>query len=212
MDNPRFVDRAGGYFYAMQKMNGSYQVGSGRVVTVTHDNPFIDDIVTQSAPKIKEQYYETFFMDADGSYYMVPLSAAINGTEETAYSVGEPRKRRAPTGAGSSAASNGAQNGRSSFLRQPDPGAFGLSIGHTEDIGTWGTVPTDENGLLSGDIVSQLTQEVKQEWAAFREYVRRKKSRRTFTAHAGDSPKSVFLRDVSVRKPCYADISCRKGL
>ena len=28
--------------YDKAKMNGKYQVGSGRIVTVTHDNPFID--------------------------------------------------------------------------------------------------------------------------------------------------------------------------
>ncbi len=36
------------FVYDKNKMNGKYQVGSGRVVTVTHDTPFIDDIVTQS--------------------------------------------------------------------------------------------------------------------------------------------------------------------
>jgi hypothetical protein len=28
-------------------MNGKYQVGSGRIVAITHDTPFIKDIVTQ---------------------------------------------------------------------------------------------------------------------------------------------------------------------
>ena len=27
--------------YDKKKMNGKYQVGSGRIVTITHDNPFI---------------------------------------------------------------------------------------------------------------------------------------------------------------------------
>ena len=33
--------------YDKTKMNGKYQVGSGRIVTVTHDTPFIEDIVPQ---------------------------------------------------------------------------------------------------------------------------------------------------------------------
>ena len=33
--------------YDKTKMNGKYQVGSGRIVTVTHDTPFIEDIISQ---------------------------------------------------------------------------------------------------------------------------------------------------------------------
>ena len=36
-------------------MNGKYQVGSGRVVTVTHDTPFIENIMPQDEPKVKKQ-------------------------------------------------------------------------------------------------------------------------------------------------------------
>ena len=95
------------------------------------------------------------------------------------------KKRRAPTVPGSSAENSDDLHGGSSFLRQPDPGAFGLSVGHTEDIGTWGTVPTDENGLLSDDIVSQPSQNVKQEWAAFREYIRRKITKDIYSSCGG---------------------------
>ena len=35
--------------YDKTKMNGKYQVGSGRIVTVTHDTPFIEDIIPQKA-------------------------------------------------------------------------------------------------------------------------------------------------------------------
>ena len=36
--------------YDKKKMNGKYQVGSGRIVTITHDNPFIykDDTTSES--------------------------------------------------------------------------------------------------------------------------------------------------------------------
>ena len=34
-------------------MPGKYQVGSGRIVTVTHDTPFIDNIVPTPPQKVK---------------------------------------------------------------------------------------------------------------------------------------------------------------
>ncbi len=37
--------------YDKQKMNGKYQVGSGRIVTLTHDNPFIDDSILEKNEK-----------------------------------------------------------------------------------------------------------------------------------------------------------------
>ena len=40
--------------YDRAKMNGKYQVGSGRIVTVTHDTPFISDIVSHSNEESKE--------------------------------------------------------------------------------------------------------------------------------------------------------------
>ena len=36
-------------------MNGKYQVGSGRVVTVTHDTPFIKNSVSQPTPEVKQE-------------------------------------------------------------------------------------------------------------------------------------------------------------
>ena len=58
MRNPCFSDDLKGYLernevvYDKTKMNGKYQVGSGRIVTVTHDTPFIEDIVPQSTSKV----------------------------------------------------------------------------------------------------------------------------------------------------------------
>lgn len=40
--------------YSKKEMNGRYQVGSGRIVTVTHDTPFIEDIITEQQPGVKE--------------------------------------------------------------------------------------------------------------------------------------------------------------
>ena len=37
--------------YDKQKMNGKYQVGSGRIVAIAHDTPFIDDSVSQITTK-----------------------------------------------------------------------------------------------------------------------------------------------------------------
>ena len=40
--------------YDKKQMNGKYQVGSGRIVTVTHDTPFIEYIVTQDGNRSQE--------------------------------------------------------------------------------------------------------------------------------------------------------------
>ena len=50
-------------------------------------------------------YYDAFFRDVDGKYYLVPISAGVNGKEETVYSIGNVEKRRYRTNTGSS--SNG---------------------------------------------------------------------------------------------------------
>ena len=41
--------------YSKKEMNGRYQVGSGRIVTVTHDTPFIEDIVTDQQPGVNPE-------------------------------------------------------------------------------------------------------------------------------------------------------------
>ena len=41
--------------YDKNKMNGKYQVGSGRIVAVTHDTPFVDISVSQTTEKINPQ-------------------------------------------------------------------------------------------------------------------------------------------------------------
>lgn len=56
-------------------------------------------------------YYDSYFMDADGQYYRVRFSSAINENDETAYSIGAITKRKLPTGGGSSSANRGALNG-----------------------------------------------------------------------------------------------------
>ena len=40
--------------YSKKEMNGKYQVGSGRIVTVTHDTPFISNSIAHSAEKSTE--------------------------------------------------------------------------------------------------------------------------------------------------------------
>ena len=42
--------------YDKKKMNGKYQVGSGRIVTITHDNPFIYKDDTTSESNSQEEY------------------------------------------------------------------------------------------------------------------------------------------------------------
>lgn len=58
-------------------------------------------------------YFIAYFMDEDGKYYEISFSAALNADAETAYSIGEIRKRKAPASPGSSTKTGGAQkNGR----------------------------------------------------------------------------------------------------
>ena len=42
--------------YDKKTMNGIYQVGSGRIVTVTHDAPFVDDSISQTAPNVNGKF------------------------------------------------------------------------------------------------------------------------------------------------------------
>ena len=49
--------------YDKKEMNGRYQVGSGRIVTVTHDTPFIEDIIPQPDDSVKRE-----FSDVDVKY------------------------------------------------------------------------------------------------------------------------------------------------
>lgn len=59
-----------------KEMNGKYQVGSGRVVTVSHDTPFIEDIIPQEPDSVKSQLKKT----SDKDY----LDAVNRGDMETA--------------------------------------------------------------------------------------------------------------------------------
>ena len=52
--------------YDKTKMNGKYQVGSGRIVTVTHDTPFIEDIIPQSE-EIVNRDTKNNLLDSDGN-------------------------------------------------------------------------------------------------------------------------------------------------
>ena len=42
--------------YDKKAMNGRYQVGSGRIVTVTHDTPFIEDIIAEKQPGVNAKF------------------------------------------------------------------------------------------------------------------------------------------------------------
>ena len=50
--------------YNKKEMNGRYQVGSGRVVAVTHDTPFIEDIVAEEQPGVNGKL--SLFSDSNG--------------------------------------------------------------------------------------------------------------------------------------------------
>lgn len=56
--------------------------------------------------------YVAYFEDSDGQYYRISFVSALNGNEETAYSIGNIQKRKKPTtGNGSSTRESGALNG-----------------------------------------------------------------------------------------------------
>lgn len=56
--------------------------------------------------------YVAYFEDRDGQYYRISFVSALNGNEETAYSIGNIQKRKKPTtGNGSSTRESGALNG-----------------------------------------------------------------------------------------------------
>jgi hypothetical protein len=56
--------------------------------------------------------YVAYFEDRDGQYYRISFVSALNGNEETAYSIGNIQKRKKPTtGNGSSSRERGALNG-----------------------------------------------------------------------------------------------------
>lgn len=57
-------------------------------------------------------YFNTFFRDFDGEYYLVKFSAGINKNEETTYGIGKIIKRRFPAGRGSSSDKEALKNGR----------------------------------------------------------------------------------------------------
>ena len=57
-------------------------------------------------------YFEAFFRDADGKYYLVPFSSGINEQEETTYSIGKIRKRSFPASTGSSSNKEALKGGR----------------------------------------------------------------------------------------------------
>ena len=71
--------------YDRKKMNGKYQVGSGRIVTFTHDTPFIKDTVAQSDNGVKmsareSSQAEQIYSDRDSAY----MDAIKRGDMKTA--------------------------------------------------------------------------------------------------------------------------------
>ena len=66
--------------YDKKKTNGKYQVGSGRIVTVTHDTPFVENIVTQLTEKVNKKFSISEENSSDTAY----LAAVERGDMETA--------------------------------------------------------------------------------------------------------------------------------
>ena len=55
--------------YDKKKMNEKYQVGSGRIVTVTHDTPFIEDIIPQEPNSVNRENSKTEENHSDRDSY-----------------------------------------------------------------------------------------------------------------------------------------------
>ena len=60
-------------------MNGRYQVGSGRVVTVTHDTPFIEDIIPQDSEIVNKKFSTD---DSDGEIADVGENEGVVDADE----------------------------------------------------------------------------------------------------------------------------------
>lgn len=58
LDNLKHYLESNEIVYDKKKMNGTYQVGSGRSVTFTHDTPFITNILSQTNSMVKQKQYE----------------------------------------------------------------------------------------------------------------------------------------------------------
>ena len=67
-------------------------------------------------------YFTSFFRDFDGKYYRVRFSSAINGNDETTYSIGDIRERRFPTDAGSSSQGEALKSGGKSTTKNNTTG------------------------------------------------------------------------------------------
>ena len=75
------------------------------LIQVARFNGYKDDLGKKHENDIGEDgfnYFGSYFRDFDGSYYLIPFSAALNEQKETAYSIGKIRKRSFPAGTGSS--------------------------------------------------------------------------------------------------------------
>ena len=85
------------------------------LIQVAHFDGYEPDINQKHENDIGEDgfnYFKSFFRDFDGKYYEVPLSAALNEPEETAYSIGKIRQRRFPADPGSSSGREALNSGR----------------------------------------------------------------------------------------------------
>lgn len=76
-DNLRSYLQNNEVVYDKKKMNGSYQVGSGRIVAVTHDTPFITNSILDSDEKINPRENFSLAMPAEGA------AEAVDGETES---------------------------------------------------------------------------------------------------------------------------------
>lgn len=92
------------------------------IIQASKLNRYRPDVNQKHANDIGEDgfnYYTAFFQDADGRYYRLMLSSALNNMEETAYNIGAIQERRLPSTRNGSSGKAGA---RGADGQSPDGG------------------------------------------------------------------------------------------
>ena len=95
-------------------VKGNAAVHIDELIQVARFREYKEDVDGKHKNDVGEDgfnYFDAYFMNADGQYYLIPLSAGINENDETAYSVGNPKRRRFPNRAGSSSKTEALKNG-----------------------------------------------------------------------------------------------------
>lgn len=67
-------------FLRQKEMNGKYQVGSGRIVAITHDIPFIGHIILRNRENVKQKLPQNSFRGLFADF-APPLFRSLRGEQ-----------------------------------------------------------------------------------------------------------------------------------